>query len=266
MRTDEATNAWIRSQMDEMARQMGIDEVPMRQPGFNFYGWSLGYAYRLGFRGQDQYHVVHIVIQRLFFSLAGNKGVMYSFPDQNYKKFFDDYYKMSFSQKILYDWGQMIKHKKMHGTLPSGDPAISREEMELGIEDSPDEYVAFKDEMDKFDRAMERVPQLLAKDTRHGGSLVDVWDLMREGLKLREIAEALNGRKVPTAKGGPWTEGTVDKAQASIQAAVRRLLESWGVDWRFLRNYPMNRGGLVWKTRIREKTEKRPRKKSRSGV
>jgi hypothetical protein len=265
MRTDEATNAWIRSQVSEMARQMGLDELPLRHSNFDFYGWSVHHAYGLGFKGQDLYHVVHTIIQRLFFPLSGNQGVIYHFTDQNYKKFFDDYYMMAFHQKILRDWGQMIKYHKSHGTFQSGDPEIRGEEAELGIEESPEEYVAFKDEMGKFNQVMQRVPKLLA-DQKRGDRLIAVWDLMKEGLNLREIAEELNDRGVPTVKGEAWTTGVVSTAQASIKESIKRLLDDMGVDWRFLRNYPMNRGGLVWRTKIREKTEKRPRKPSGMGV
>jgi len=244
----QAMNAWIReTPMRQMADQIGIDELPMRQPDFDFYTHALHHLKQMNFTGQDLYHAAHETIQTLFFNLGKRaksvEGPIYKYVGWYEKQLnkgikpqpFDEFFKYAFRQKAMTQLRKLMIRKKKRGLsieYGRGDDEGSLGEEFLGEHQGPstEEIYSEKEEGAKRQKAFEEIPAYLAGN-RLGDKFVVVWDLMQEGYNLREIAEELNAQGIPAAGGGEWGTGSVHKVRGQIISLVKRFLEQRGIDW-----------------------------------
>jgi hypothetical protein len=221
-----------------MAQELGVDRLPMKNPDFDFFDFAVLKMKELGFRGQELFDVATEALQRLFFNTnTGGRGVIYhylSWYKNNPKKSaFDEYFKYAFRQKAYKYREQSVRRQKQRGLsiVPGqGQEGEGISEGELGESNSPLEEVQRRDEVQKRENVFQDVPKMLSEQ-RGGDRLVAIWDLMKKGYKLAEMAEELNTTGVPSAGGGPWGTGSVHKVKNQILGLVRQFLESRGIDW-----------------------------------
>jgi hypothetical protein len=242
-------NAWIREvPMSEMAAQLEIPELPMRQPGFDFYAHALHHLKQMGFAGQELYHAAHEVIQKLFFNIGARaksrEGPIYQYIKWYEKRIakgfkpqpFDEFFKYAFRQKAFTARKKSLNQKKKKGlSIEYGrgedEGMVGEDFLEDTGAPSPEEVAAEQEEREKREEVFDKIPQML-KDYRSDDKFVYIWELMKKGYKLEEMADELNALGIPAARGGLWGTGSVHKVRDQIYRLVRAFLEDHGIDWR----------------------------------
>jgi hypothetical protein len=238
----QATNAWIREvPMREMADQLGIPELPMRQPAFDFYAHAVYHLKQMGFSGQELYHVAHEVIQTLFYNISkGTKGPVYKYVNWYEKQIadgikpspFDEYFKYAFRQKAFTARKKSLNQKKKQERDLSIQEGWTMEDEFLADTKTPgaEEISSEKEESKKREEVFEEIPKMLAKH-RLGDKYAYIWAMMRKNYKLAEIAEELNELGISSPSGKEWGTGSVYKVRDQIYRLVKEFLESYGIDW-----------------------------------
>jgi hypothetical protein len=245
----QAMNAWIReTPMRQMADQLGIPELPMRQAGFDFYTHAVHHLKQMGFAGQELYHAAHEVIQTLFFNI-GKRARSVEGPIYKYVKWyedqigdgvkpqpFDEFFKYAFRQKANTQLKKLLSRKKKrglsidYGSQGQDEGGVSEDFLGVSEEPSAEEAYAEKEESEKRAEVFKQIPTMLSEH-RLGDKYVSVWNLMRKNYKLAEIAEELNVRGILAPGGGEWGTGSVHKVRNQVYGMVKRFLEQQGIDW-----------------------------------
>jgi hypothetical protein len=228
-----------------MAAQLDIPELPMRQPDFDFYRHGVSHLRRMGFpEGQELYHAAHETIQTLFFNI-GKRAKSVEGPIYRYVKWyqdqiadgvkpqpFDEFFKYAFRQKANTALKKSINQKKKRGlSLEYGSEDGGGIGEELGdTGPGPEAIYTEQEEREKREEVFEKIPQMLT-DYRGDDKFVFIWELMKKGYKLEEMADELNALGIPAARGGPWGTGSVHKVRDTIYRLVKKFLEEHGIDW-----------------------------------
>lgn len=237
-------NEWIRdTPMSQMAERLDIPELPMRRPNFDFYTHAIHHLKQMNFVGQDLYDAAHTVIQKLFYNISkkakSTEGKIYNYVKwynkriaQGFKPYpFDEYFKYAFRQMANTALREQIRQKEKSGLSidyrGQGDDEGTVGEALLG-DTGPGPAELF----DKQEREenLREFSDMLAKDPRHGDKYVYVWELMREGYKLEEMADELNSIGVPSPSGGQWGIGSVSRVRNIINRMAKEFLEGRGFD------------------------------------
>lgn len=243
----QAMNAWIREvPMHEMANMLGIDELPMRRPNFDFYAHAVYHLQQMGFKGQELYHAAHEVMQRLFFSFKkGAPAVMYKYVKWYEKRVgdglkpqpFDEFYQYAFRQKANTALTKLMGQKKKRGLsldYEGGDQGEGGEFGQDSLEDTgalgPEQAASEREESEKRAEVFQEIPRMLSEH-RLGDKYIPVWKLMSKNYKLQEMADELNAEGILAPGGGQWGTGSVHKVRNQIYGMVKRFLEQRGIDW-----------------------------------
>lgn len=252
----QATNAWIRAvPMREMAERLGLDELPMRQPGFRFYEHAIYHLKQLGFEGQEKEHWALQVIQTLFFNIGkrakGPEGPIYRYVRWYKKRVakglkpqpFDEYFKYAFRQKAFTARTRWLRQKQKSGlsinyTMGGEEEGgVGEEFFPESREPSPYEVLRAKEENPKKEKALAEVPQMLVEH-RNGAAYETIWDLMQKqketGKKYTDenMANILNSMQIKApGETAEWNGGAVSRARYTIHELVRKHLKERGIDW-----------------------------------
>ena len=235
-----ATNDWIRGEMGRIAESMGLDQLPMRDPGFDFYRMAVTIMRQTtGLGGQDLHDAAHEVLQRLFFNdRTGLPGVIFNFPsfwDKNHSAKFDVYFMYAMKQKSI-NYARNVARQKKNRALSivpgkSDDNYGGVSEEELGEIQSPEDEVERREEEEKRNLVFGEIPQMLSSQ-RHGEKLLEIWEMMKKGYKLWEMVEELNAKGVTSPSGKEWGTGSVHKVRNTILELVKRFSEGRGINWK----------------------------------
>jgi hypothetical protein len=227
-----------------MADQLGIDELPMRRPDFDFYAHAVYHLKQMGFTGQDLFHDAHEVIQLLFFNIRkGTEGPIYKYVDWYENRVrdgippqpFDEFFKYAFRQKAVTALKKSMNRAKKRGLsieYGRGEDEGSVGEEFLGEHGgpSPEAISMEQEEQEKRKGVFKEIPRMLSEH-RHGDILISIWELMKKNYKLAEMADELNAKRVLAPRGGDWGTGAVHKVRNQVYGLVKRFLEQRGIDW-----------------------------------
>ena len=239
-----ALNDWIRNgPMADMAEELGVDELPMRDQNYDFYGQAVSQMAKAGVRGQDRYDDATEILSKLFYDeKTGERGDIFYYLVSAEKnraegkplQRFDEYFWWSFHQKV----GNYLKYKgrKKRQKPLSITPGYGEDEGGSSadlLEDpgkSPQELAQEREEEPKHREVWQKIPQMLADSGNNGWKLEALWEAMQHHIKLDEIAAYLNDRNVPTLSGGKWDTGSVWKTKNQVLRMVRRHFGKSGLD------------------------------------
>ena len=245
----QAMNRWIyetvirdenpdptESEKYSIARQMNVDELPMSQDPFNFYGYTVGVLKKMGgFPYHDLYDFANDVLRMIFMSATeGTEGSIYNYKDQVEKGnvwFFDDHFKRNVKQKArtkLTEF-QREKNRPKLSLDYATESEFEGEPMERGLREDPKALRA-EEIFERKEFLEKEIPQFLLNSGNHGWKLEALWKEMQLTSNLRILAEALNEKGIPALKGGAWSESSVDNAKAMIVEKVKEHMGRMGID------------------------------------
>lgn len=226
-------NRWVRDEVRRMCQEMGLDEVPMTDPDFDFFEYTISrLKIKTRTRGADLAEKAQVLIGHLFFDIQkrseDKRGVIYHYP-KNYaehKTPFDRYFKWGINQEINTQARERLYVKNKQNFVSIGEESNEISEGSLGGNyEDPAEAMHKREE----ERSLDQVHDYLLTQ-RRGPVLAFIWGLMRQGYGLQEIADALNEKAIEdvgtygTPQGGMWGSGVIGRMKDRIIDLVRNHL------------------------------------------
>jgi transposase len=232
--------------MPQIAKQLKLDVLPMKDPNFNFFAAAFVAVKRMtSLGGGDPYDAARDVMRMILTPTSKGPAPIYRYASWYQKQkdegetpqTFDAFFQMVVYQKrntVLKNFG---KRKKQRGL--SIDYGREESEGSIGEElisdtgPSPEDIYAEQEERERRQKAFSDVPSHLMTDQRHGHRYVAMWNLMKADYKmpLWKLADELNKEGITSPSGGQWGTGSVDKVRTRILTIVKHFLKDKGIDW-----------------------------------
>jgi hypothetical protein len=165
----ESLNRWIRTEAQKIAEVIGLSEIPLKDPTFDFYGYTYKVMQGYGLRGQNLYEGIYDVLREVMINLrTGGPGRVYRFPEwyeRHPDRGFDEYFKMNVHQMAIKDarWRGRQKRRQRVPILPAGEEDFSGgiSEESLGAEALTPDQIAEKREFHaRWDEIQRDLPEV----------------------------------------------------------------------------------------------------------
>lgn len=248
----KSLNNWIYGELQKLAAEKGISQVPMKDPNFDFYGYTERKLKALGFKGFDLEAKVSDTIMRLFLDMEEaytevgegkadsiGKGPLLRSYDPTRGTPFDAYFKNAVNNRAKSESrDRSLAQENMpttnihQGGGSDGEviPGVAEEALGGGESDHGDSGMDLetKEYIDHNTSDLENY--LLTQ--RHGRTLVLIYKLTApiefggSGMSQGEMTQYLNDKKIPSESGATsWTPGMV----SSYVMKLRKAVENWAM-------------------------------------
>lgn len=225
-------NKWILSQLPPVAKRLGIPEVYLEDPEFDFFGYVQNVFKGKGYRGLTVDEKSNETIQRLLFDMekGGPGPVLRQYDGRNP---FDAFFRFAVRRRVITELRDDKKHRDLLPTVniaPSGKdegtPGIAEETLEGGPLEGPnDEYL---------DQTVENMLAYLAR-ARAGDLLSLVFRLSIPeprggGMNQKEVVDYLNKNEIPSETGQTtWSPGMLNSVKAKVQKVIEQYVRDENV-------------------------------------
>lgn len=224
----EAMNSWIQDELEDLATQLGMSEIPMANPDFNFFDYTKAVMRKRGYAGLTLEEKTNETLQRLLFDMErGGPGPLLRQYDGRTP--FDAYFKMAVNRRAL---TELRDDKAERSRLPSVNikpsgkdevtPGVSEETLGDNRVTGPnDEYL---------DQTVNNMLGYLSRE-RYGDILAVIFRLMTpeplgSGMDQGEVVQYLNTNQVPSPTGETkWSPGMVNNYVRKIRDTMSRYIE-----------------------------------------